>query len=241
MASLSSVSVTISHPSNAADDQEVAYLSRARVLHWTRMAIAVSIVGVATGIVGSEGDALHYYNKTVSYARVGLALWPLNLDIRDTKALLSCGAVILFQVIIFIVVAMLPSPRSRTRLLNLLSSAIGLASLVTAIAGLAFAVYRPSASYPTGFTNGETIHSWTCKWESLKGVNNTTTDLEAPSDFSRICTDTHAGFILMAVLIGLEVLMAAAGAAGFLLELTVTRQRKLSNAEVGEFVMETKQ
>lgn len=45
----------------------------------------------------------------------------------------------------------------------------------------------------------------------------------------------------MALLIGLEALMSLAGAAGFLLELTVKNQRKLSNADVAEFVMETKQ
>ncbi|OKL56034.1 hypothetical protein UA08_08713 [Talaromyces atroroseus] len=243
MASVSSVSVTISHPSSASDVQEAAYLSRARTLHWIRMGLAITILGAATGVVGSEGESLSYYNVTKSYSRVGLSLWPLNLDIRGTYALLACGAVILFQAIIYITMAFFPSPYPRTRLLNLLSSAVGLCSLIIAIVGVAFSIYLPSAKYPDGYTVGETIHSWTCKWDSLNGVNGTNANgkpLTAPSHFSRICTDSEAGFVLMGLLVGLEVLMGAAGAAGFLLDLTVSRQRKLSNAEAGEFVMETK-
>lgn len=49
--------------------------------------------------------------------------------------------------------------------------------------------------------------------------------------------------MLLGLLIGLEVVMCAAAAAGYMLEMTVSRQRKASNgnAEMGEFVMETKQ
>jgi hypothetical protein len=147
--------------------------------------------------------------------------------------------------IVYVLTPNLPiQPFSRTRLLNLLCSAVALCSLITAIVGVAFSIYLPSAKYPDGFTVGETIHSWTCKWDSLNGVNGTNADgksLTAPHDFSRICIDSRAGFVLMGLLVGLEVLMGAAGAAGFLLDLTVSRQRKLSNADMGEFVMERKQ
>lgn len=49
--------------------------------------------------------------------------------------------------------------------------------------------------------------------------------------------------MLLGLLIGLEVVMCTAAAAGYMLEMTVTRQRKRSNGnvETGEFVMETKQ
>lgn len=111
MASLSSVSVTISHPSNASDEQEGSYLARARILHWVRAGLAVTILGVAAGVVGVEGQSLYFYNKTVPYSRVGLPLWPLNLDLRDTNALLSCGVLISFQAIVYTIAALLPSVR----------------------------------------------------------------------------------------------------------------------------------
>lgn len=67
--------------------------------------------------------------------------------------------------------------------------------------------------------------------------------MTAPANFSRICAESRAGFVLLGLLIGLEVVMCAAAAAGYMLEMTVSRQRKRSNAnpELGEFVMETKQ
>lgn len=113
MASVSSFSVTISHPTSASDEQESVYLSRARTLHWVRMGIAVMLLGASAGVVGSEGAPLHYYNETKSYSNSYLPLWPLNLDVRQTNALLACGAVILFEAIVYIIIAALPSVRCR--------------------------------------------------------------------------------------------------------------------------------
>jgi hypothetical protein len=75
------------------------------------MGMAITIIGVATGVIGSEGESLRYYNDTKSYSQVGLSLWPLNLDTRGTDALLACGAVIIFQAIIYMAIALLPSVR----------------------------------------------------------------------------------------------------------------------------------
>ncbi|EED22315.1 conserved hypothetical protein [Talaromyces stipitatus ATCC 10500] len=238
MASLSSFTVTIT---SAADDQEVAYLSRARILHRIRIGITLLLLGASAGVVGTEGAPLHYYNETKAYSSAWLPLWPLNLDVRQTNALLACGVVILFQSIVYIIVAAFPSPRPRLRLLNLLSTAVGATGLVTAIVGVAFSIYLPSATYPEGFTVSETIHSWTCKWksiDSISGGNNQT--LSAPANFSRVCAESRAGFVLSGLLIGLEIFMCAAAAAGYMLDMNVSRQRKSSNAD--EFhVMEPKQ
>ncbi|KAE8555133.1 hypothetical protein EYB25_003681 [Talaromyces marneffei] len=239
MSSVSSFTVTIT---SAADDQEATYLSRARLLHQTRIGIALMLLGASAGVVGAEGAPLHYYNETKGYSSMFLPLWPLNLDVRQTNALLACGAVILFQAIVYIGVAVFPSPRPRLRLLNHLSSAVGATGLLTAIVGVAFSIYLPSASYPDGFTVSETIHSWTCKWKSA-GSLSSNDSITAPANFSRICSESRAGFVLLGLLIGLEVVMCAAAAAGYVLEMTVSKQRKASNgnAESGDFVMETKQ
>lgn len=100
---------SLSHPSYASDEQESAYLARARALHWIRFGIALIILGVATAVVGCEGVPLHHYKHTVSFEKLWLPLWPLNLDVRQTNALLACGVVIMFQVLIYIVVALIPS------------------------------------------------------------------------------------------------------------------------------------
>lgn len=108
MSSASSVTVTIT---SAADEQEVTYLSRARMLHRIRIGIAVLLLGASAGVVGAESAPLHYYNETKGYSSLFLPLWPLNLDIRQTNALLACGAVILFQAFVYIGVAVFPSVR----------------------------------------------------------------------------------------------------------------------------------
>lgn len=108
MGDRSSVS-SLSHPSYASDEQESAYLARARALHWIRFSIALIILGAATAVVGCEGAPLHHYKDTVSFEKLWLPLWPLNLDVRQTNALLACGVVIMFQALIYIVVALIPS------------------------------------------------------------------------------------------------------------------------------------
>lgn len=106
MSSASSFTVTIT---SAADEQEATYLARARTLHRVRIGIAVLLLAASAGVVGTESAPLHYYNETKAYANVWLPLWPLNLDVRQTNALLGCGAVILFQAIVYLAIAAFPS------------------------------------------------------------------------------------------------------------------------------------
>lgn len=124
-----------------------------------------------------------------------------------------------------------------------MASAIAVSGLITAVVGVIFSIYLPSAIYPSGFTSNETIHSWSCKWASMQGVNATTADgqpLTAPADFSRNCMETRAGFILLGLLIGLEIIMGAAAAAGWWLEKSVSKQRKFGEAELGQIEITVK-
>lgn len=65
--------------------------------------------------------------------------------------------------------------------------------------------------------------------------------LTAPSDFSRSCVETRAGFILLGLLIGLEVLMCFAAAMGYWLEQNVWKQRKVGGIEMGRVIVTAKQ
>lgn len=49
--------------------------------------------------------------------------------------------------------------------------------------------------------------------------------LHAPTHFERDCRETQAGFVLLALLIGLEVVGGAVGVFGVWLERSVSRQR----------------
>lgn len=109
------------------------------------------------------------------------------------------------------------------------ASAVAVSGLITAIVCVAFAIHLPAGSHPTGFTNSETIQSWSCKWQS--------TASNGTSGFSTICKESRAGFVLLSILIGLEVLMGVAAVAGHLLDMSVEKKRRMYNVEAEQFVM----
>ena len=104
--------------------------------------------------------------------------------------------------------------------MNAFSSVSALTGFITALTGVLFIMYLPSSSYPTGFTVNETLYSWTCKWKTSSGGTAT------PIDFARDCHDTRAGFALLCVLLGLEILMGISAAVGTFFQRNVGRRRE---------------
>lgn len=127
-------------------------------------------------------------------------------------------------------------PRPHIRLLNLLAAATALSGFIAALVGLIFVIYQPGAKHPSGFSEMETLHSWTCKWgvvrdgyDSVSGnstisastsgsYNATGGDVTAPVHFKRDCDVTSAGFVLLCVLLGLEVVMGVVVGVGVWVE-----------------------
>ena len=239
------------HAHCATDNEELTYLKRIHILRWVRFGLAFIILGAAVAIIGCEAGPLRHYHRTSEYEKVWLYLWPLNFDIRPTIAPLSCGCVIACLNLVYVVVALLPlvswyqpiygvlhsmlmlymyQPHSNIKLLNILSATTALSGFITALTTLLFTIYLPSSTYPPGFTYNETLHSWTCKWKSVRDATadqqNTDTSIQAPAHFARYCSQTTAAFVLLGVLVGLEVLMGVAAAGGIWLERTVWRQRE---------------
>lgn len=235
-----------------ADQKESTYLQRTRPLGWLRIGLAFIIFGAAIAVVGCEAVPLQHYQSTSAYTKVWLYLWPLNFDLRPTKAILSCGGIIAFQNLVYIVAALLPTvsrwcprrilnrvvanmklqPRSRIRFLNLLAGATAVSGFITSLVGVLFTIYLPSSTYPSGFNENETLHSWTCKWKSIR--NPSSSDAQAPIHFERDCTETQAAFVLLGILIGLEIIMGFVAAAGLWLERSLIRHRR-----TGVFDLET--
>ncbi|PWY89972.1 hypothetical protein BO70DRAFT_377186 [Aspergillus heteromorphus CBS 117.55] len=165
---MSSITTTISHIPSASDTDETKFLTRTRTLRHTRLCLAILTVSIAIPTIACEAIAYHHYRQTASYSRVWLYLWPLNLDLRPTIAVLACGSVIALQNLIYVVVALIPSPHPHIRRLNLLALSTSLAGFLAALIGLIFVIYRPGAHHPSGFATTETLHSWTCKWEEIR-------------------------------------------------------------------------
>ncbi|KAL5342439.1 hypothetical protein BJX70DRAFT_321846 [Aspergillus crustosus] len=219
------------HASCASDHEESSFLKRTRFLHWIRLGLSSLAFGISISIMACEAVPYRHYRDTSSFENVGLYLWPLNFDLRPTIAILACGSVIAVLSLIFIVVALLPSPHSHIRRVNMAAVATSAAGFITSLVGLVFAIYLPGSSYPDNFTSAETLHSWTCKWKAMHdlpmGFSNVSSESisPVPADFARDCAATYAAFILLGFLIGLEVLMGVAAGAGTWLELSVAKQR----------------
>ncbi|CEO59496.1 hypothetical protein PMG11_04171 [Penicillium brasilianum] len=208
-----------SNASTAGSMDESKFLKRNRVIHSTRLGLSALITAGAIAVIACEAQPLHHYKTTTQWASAGLALWPLNLDVRPTIAALACGCVIAALNLVYMVIALLPSPHSRIKLLNSYASASAFSGILTSLIGIVFIIYRPSASYPSGFSEGETLHSWTCKWDSSSGTTS------SPVHFARDCHETRAGFAMLCALLGFEILMGLAAAAGTWSQRDVSRRR----------------
>jgi hypothetical protein len=97
------------HASCASDADESKYLKRVQYLRWVRLGLGVLLFSIAISILGCESVPYQHYRRTSAYEKVWLYLWPLNFDIRPSIALLSCGCLIAFMNLAYIVIALLPS------------------------------------------------------------------------------------------------------------------------------------
>lgn len=98
-----------SNASTAGSMDESKFLKRNRALHLTRLGLSALITTGAIAVIACEAQPLHHYKTTAQWESAGLALWPLNLDVRPTIAGLACGCVIAALSLVYMVVALLPS------------------------------------------------------------------------------------------------------------------------------------
>ncbi|KAJ5826616.1 hypothetical protein N7447_003379 [Penicillium robsamsonii] len=215
----STSSLTGSGTAYSSDMEESNFLKRSRIIHFARLGLSFLTFSIAIAVVGCEAPPLRHYKHTSQWASAGLALWPLNFDLRPTTAAIACGCIISILNLVYIAAALLPSPHSRIKPLNIYASASAVAGFLAALVGILFIIYLPSSDYPAGFSKNETLHSWTCKWKTG------TSSISTPHHFDRDCINTRAGFVLLCVLVGMEVLMGLVAAAGTWYQRDVTRRR----------------
>lgn len=216
---------------SASSAQESAYLRHASLLRWARLALSVLLISIGAIVVGCEGHALHQYNMTALEGGFFLPLWPANTDLRPTTGVIAAGAVVILSSLMYFLVALIPSPRSRILYLNFLF-------LLTTMLGLAAVVF--ATAYSTMLTNDDTgvrdtIHTWTCKW--YNGANNFNADvlslqlplyknITAPGGFGRVCRETMVGFGFSYAAVGLEIFALIVAAVGLWIESRISKVRK---------------
>ncbi|OJD19624.1 hypothetical protein AJ78_00481 [Emergomyces pasteurianus Ep9510] len=209
----------------ASDEDESAYLRRAKIFHWTRISISGLIFAVAVAVIGCEVRSLRFYQQTNPFKNWGLVLWPEQLDLRPTTALIACGSIIALLTLAYLIISFLPSPHARIILLNTLITVVALSGLIAAIAAIAFTSTVTDPRINQGDNVGETIRTWTCKWGYADGRDGEGKPVEATDEFGRLCRETHASFALMCVLIVLEAVLGVAAALGWWLEFGMERKR----------------
>ncbi|OAP64415.1 hypothetical protein AYL99_00387 [Fonsecaea erecta] len=232
------------HSRNSASSaQESAYLRQAKWLRWTRTGLAILTTATATAAMGCEGHVLHSYNNTHMGSKWHLPpLWPTDVDVRPTLAILISSTLILVLSLSYLIVSLIPTPYSRTLLYNLLFFASSLAGVILSVFAIPF---NSLLTNPTSHHHRDSIQSWTCKFShgasqfmadahSLQIPVYVTHGMPIPAGFKRLCMESEVSQGLMALLLALEVLNVGVAVVGVLLERSMTNRRTQRYAEKNE-------
>ncbi|OJD22551.1 hypothetical protein ACJ73_06100 [Blastomyces percursus] len=211
----------------ASDEDESAYLRRAKIFHWARTSISGLIFAIAVAVIGCEVRSLRFYQQTNPFKNWGLVLWPEKLDLRPTTALIACGSIIAFLTLAYLIFSFLPSPHARIVLLNSLITIVAFSGLIAAITAIAFTTTVTDPRVNNGDSVGETIRTWTCKWGYAEGLDEDGKPVDPTDEFDRLCRETHASFALMCVLIVLEAVVGVAALLGWWMEFGMERKREV--------------
>lgn len=99
------------HSRNSATSaQESAYLRQAKYLRWSRAALTGLVIAIGIAAVGCEGHVLHRYNSTHPAKGSSLPpLWPSNVDVRPTIAILASTCIIVVISLVYLVWSLIPT------------------------------------------------------------------------------------------------------------------------------------
>ncbi|KAL8937130.1 MAG: hypothetical protein Q9216_004577 [Gyalolechia sp. 2 TL-2023] len=169
--------------------------SRARLVHWLRIATSTVTFVASIIIIACTARALQSYNTTRDNADWVLPLWPASVDLRPTHSLLACGVLIAVTSIFYIIAALAPTPLRAMRTLNLIFTILAFLSTFLTIFTTAFAATINSRHSDS--TQAGTLASWTCRWQGFGS--------SAPGHFSEICAESKAALDVVILMIVIEV------------------------------------
>ncbi|KIW31158.1 uncharacterized protein PV07_02827 [Cladophialophora immunda] len=232
------------HSRNSATSaQESAYLRQAKWLRWTRGVLSILTIATATAAVGCEGHVLHRYNRTHTSSNWHLPpLWPTDVDVRPTLAILISATLIIVLSLSYLIVSIIPTPYSRTLLYNVLFLASSLAGIILTVFAIPFNSLLTS---PTSHHQRDSIQSWTCKFSrgasqfmadahSLQIPVYVTNGIPIPAGFKRLCKESEVSQGLIAALLALEAVNVGVAVVGVLLERNMANRRTQRYAEKSE-------
>jgi len=96
---------------SATSAQESSYLSQARWLRRSRLALTLLIIGTGVAAVACSGHVQKRYNSTHLGPEYHLTLWPIDIDLRPNLAIMNSAAITVASSIGYLVFSVLPSVR----------------------------------------------------------------------------------------------------------------------------------
>ncbi|KAK4943390.1 hypothetical protein LTR10_017064 [Elasticomyces elasticus] len=223
------------HSRNSATSaQESAYLTKAKLLWWTRLALVLLITATSTAAIGCAGHVLHDYNGTSFGRHRYLPLWPANIDIRPTLAVLIPAAIIVASSVMYLVFSLIPTPYSRTLMYNVVFTAVSAVGVILCLFAIPFNTLHTD---PSTHHSRDSLQSWTCKFaDGAAKFNSDALALQlpvfmsggvpVPAGFKRLCMESKVGLGLMVAVFVLEIASCAVGGAGMMLEKQMHEARK---------------
>ncbi|KAK5554997.1 hypothetical protein LTR46_007201 [Exophiala xenobiotica] len=219
---------------SASSTQESGYLATAHLLRWTRYGLAFMVIASSTAALGCAGHVLDRYNETRFGREYSLPLWPWNVDVRPTLAILIPAAIVIAVNLGYLVFSLIPTPYSRTLMYNIVFAAASFTGLVLCLFAIPF---NTALTNPSERRTRESLQSWTCKFSD--GASKFTSDAKSlqipvylsdgvpvPAGFKRLCMESQVGVGFMVAVLVLEVVSCAVGGAGILLETKMAKARK---------------
>ncbi|KAL8744061.1 MAG: hypothetical protein Q9190_003644 [Brigantiaea leucoxantha] len=186
---------------------------QAKILKYMRCALAFLTLAISVTVLACSAKSLRSYSETRDNAEWVLPLWPTSVDLRPTRALLSCGVILTVASLLYLVAALVPTPLASLRSLNILSTVMAFLGVFMTI----FTTILTSTinSHLESNTDAGTLYTWTCKWQGFESI--------APQQFGSICMESTVAMNLVVLLIVLQALSVLVVAWGWWIESRVRR------------------
>ncbi|KAJ1337453.1 hypothetical protein MN608_00305 [Microdochium nivale] len=168
--------------------------------------LALHCLGLLCGLVvlGTSANVASVFGSTHLPSDYDLPLWPENLDLRPTNALIAGGVLVVLAnlaALAFAKVSMLRDKRAVHSVVDVASPTIGFVSIFVAVV-LFYAV--------NGSITTDTIQSWSCQWDLVA--------MNAKPNFGSVCKESKTALYLSIILIPVELAAVALAARRMLLQ-----------------------
>ncbi|KAH7144049.1 hypothetical protein EDB81DRAFT_760426 [Dactylonectria macrodidyma] len=178
-----------------------------------RLALTALALAAGITILGVSADSVAVYNATHVPDDYLLPLWPSNLDLRPTVALVAGGAIVVAANAISLLASKAQVVQSRSGMHTALIFVTPAIGFIAAMIAMCF-FYAINAS-----TTADSFQSWTCRWKDVAMMTK--------PHFGTLCKQSKAGLGLSVFLVPLEAVIL--GVAGY----QACLQRQLDQAARG--------